>query len=207
MKHVLKLLCLVSFFGIGVFAQTGNDEYKKNEFYVGYSLTRIDDVAHSVGNGFEVAYVRNFSRFFGVKGDISTSFNKSTRTIQTSFTPPSTVDFDRTVSLYNFLGGIQIKDNASKARFKPFAHVLAGAAIDRSSNKNFRCTSGTCPTPILQPSTFTNTHFSAAFGGGLDVKVNDKVDLRLIQVDYNPIFTGGGHRRDNIRFGIGFVFK
>ena len=44
-----------------------------------------------------------------------------------------------------------------------------------------------------------------AVGGGLDIKINEKIDLRAIQVDYAPIFSG--FLQNNIRFGVGLVFK
>jgi hypothetical protein len=70
----------------------------------------------------------------------------------------------------------------------------------------------------------SSTDFSAAAGGGLDVRLGEQVKLRVIQVDYAPIFlrnrsinvlgsngviipaTLEGKRQDNFRFGIGLVF-
>ena len=34
----------------------------------------------------------------------------------------------------------------------------------------------------------SSTDFALAIGGGLDVRVSERVDLRVFQVDYNPIF-------------------
>lgn len=103
-------------------------------------------------------------------------------------------------SLYNFLGGVQIKDNASEARFKPFGHALAGVARTRNTTKsagsNF----------IPQDFTVTSTGFAAALGGGLDIKINDRFDFRAIQVDYNPV-RNFGQFSHNVRFGIGLVIK
>jgi hypothetical protein len=63
-----------------------------------------------------------------------------------------------------------------------------------------------------------------AFGAGLDVRVNDRFKIRIIQADYAPIFSGdravavlgqGGvlqprfldaQRQDNIRFSFGVTF-
>jgi len=53
-----------------------------------------------------------------------------------------------------------------------------------------------------------------AIGGGLDVRVSERVDLRVFQVDYNPIFLSSGNElgfgnsgADNVRFSFGVVFK
>jgi len=66
-----------------------------------------------------------------------------------------------------------------------------------------------------------------AFGGGLDIKLTDRFDLRLVQIDWNIINRGDqqtgivlaptpfqtvgqpfvipGTRQDNLRLGIGIV--
>ena len=53
-----------------------------------------------------------------------------------------------------------------------------------------------------------------AIGGGVDVRVNDRIAVRVFQADYNPIFLSGGNelgfgntRADNVRFSFGVVFK
>jgi hypothetical protein len=70
-----------------------------------------------------------------------------------------------------------------------------------------------------------STSFAMGIGGGLDVRLGDgPVRLRIIQVDYTPIFfsdrsvnvlgaVGGiqpvnleGQRADNVRFAFGIVF-
>jgi hypothetical protein len=63
-----------------------------------------------------------------------------------------------------------------------------------------------------------------AFGAGLDVKVNDRFKIRIIQADYAPIFLGdravavlgaagvlqprvlSSQRQDNVRFTFGVTF-
>jgi hypothetical protein len=52
----------------------------------------------------------------------------------------------------------------------------------------------------------SETAFAGAFGGGLDIKLNDHIDFRAVQVDYNPIKFSSGTQH-NVRLGIGFVFK
>jgi hypothetical protein len=50
------------------------------------------------------------------------------------------------------------------------------------------------------------------FGGGLDVKVHKRVDVRVFQIDYNPIWFKGNDNleldsrlQNNIRIGFGIV--
>jgi hypothetical protein len=76
-------------------------------------------------------------------------------------------------------------------------------------------------------SSFTTnaTDFAMALGGGLDVRVGERVGLRVFQLDYNPVslrdrsisvLGGAGaiqqtrlesNRQDNIRLGFGITFK
>lgn len=205
MNQLIKAFCLTLIFSLCALAQTGGDEYKKNEFFVGYSNQQVDAGNHITFNGVEASYVRNFHRYFGIKADVSGAYRNSRfsssiigGTTTTSFTA------DQKGSLYNFLGGIQVKDNATQGRFKPFAHALAGVAHTRSKVSNIACQGTQCPSLI--EATYTDTGFGGAFGGGLDIKINDRFDFRAIQIDYNPVYTGSSFD-NNVRFGIGIVIK
>jgi hypothetical protein len=61
--------------------------------------------------------------------------------------------------------------------------------------------------PFPCPPDFTekDTGFAAAFGGGIDIRASNRIDIRVIQIDYNPtrLFDGTQH---NLRVGIGIVF-
>lgn len=212
----VSLMIAAASFAVG---QSSND-YKKSEFYVGYSNGQVDTGAGSGSsinsffkdrtnfNGFEASGVYNVSRYFGIKADLSGTYHNDT--ISTTFTSggvPTTLSASRDNSLYNLLGGVQIKDNSSDARFKPFAHALVGWGHARTNIKDVTCTpSAVCTTNNFTNQTLTNNGFAGAFGGGLDVKLNDKFDVRVIQVDYNPI-RFDGQTQNNVRFGVGLVIK
>lgn len=210
MNKIIKALCLAMILGICVFAQTDNsDEYKKNEVFVGYSNQQVGlNFDRQTFNGFEGSYVRNFTRYVGVKGDVSGAYNSNTFTTGSlnSNGGFSTFRVEVDSSVYNFLGGVQFKDNANKGRLKPFGHALAGVAYRRFNTRNPRCVSN-CNNTVSTPFLFNGSEngFSAAVGGGLDVKITDKIDIRALQVDYNPNFVNGG-RSDNVRFSTGIVF-
>jgi hypothetical protein len=208
MNKLIKAFCLTMVLSLCVVAQSDSDDYNRNEFFAGYSNQQVNDFSRQTHHGFEVSVVRNFHRYFGVKGDFSAAFRNRDSTLSV-FNPTGTssVRFENDRSIYNFLGGIQIKDNASKARLKPFAHALIGVAHNRNKTKNITCVSNcSALTASFIPFSLSDTGFAGAFGGGLDIKINDKIDFRAIQVDYNPVFSGG-RVNDNVRFGIGFVFK
>lgn len=214
MNKIITAFCLSMFLSIGVFAQNqtqNNDEdYNKNEIYAGFSHQRDAQNSGENYNGFEVAYTRNVHRYFGIKGSFSAAFDKDSFAFPTVVGPGvgSTLAADQNQQRYNFLGGVQIKDNASQKRLKPFGHALIGASTNRFATGNLRCVSGNCQV-FPQGSTnfsFTQTRFTLAVGGGLDVKINEKFDLRAIQVDYNPVFFSG-YTQSNVRFGVGIVIK
>ncbi len=203
--------------GLAAFAQSTGD-YKKGEFFVGYSNGQVDTGINSEdGNefeeffneretfhGFNVSGVYNVSRFVGIKGDVSGTYNRKnfSGTIQDGPTPTN-VSFKTNSALYNFLGGVQFKDNATEKRLKPFAHVLVGAGHGRVKISDTVCPGDVC---TAFEGTESETGFAGAFGGGLDVKLNNRVDFRVVQVDYNPVRFDGGTQH-NVRFGIGLVFK
>jgi hypothetical protein len=211
MNKFIKAVCLSIVLSVAVFAQNdADDEYNKNEYYVGFSHQQVDEGGRRNLNGFEGSYTRNIKRYLGIRGTVSGAFESTTLRGSIPNPPGGTFEFqqDFNRSVVNFLGGVQIKDNASKARFKPFAFALGGVAVNRSQFKNLACTSGNCPPTIPFPGnvTFTDTGIAGAFGGGLDIKINKKIDFRAIQVDYNPIYSNS-RVDNNFRIGIGIVFK
>jgi hypothetical protein len=188
-------------------------DYKKFEFFGGFSHNRVDtgigDEEPALGdiineregfNGFEVAATGNLSRYIGIKSDFSGHFKN--KNFQIPGLPGSSVDVDS--RLFNFLGGVQIKDNSTEGTFKPFAHALAGVAHARNSvDFNDVVCVAIVPSPC-SPFTQSETGFAAAFGGGLDIRASDRISIRAIQVDYNPtrLFDSTQH---NFRIGVGIV--
>ena len=189
-------------------------DYKKFEFFAGYSHNRIDtgigdddpDLGDIVDeregfHGFNTSVTGNFSRYIGVKGDFSAHFKSRTFPLGSI---PDAVDLDS--RLFNFLGGVQIKDNSTETKFKPFVHALAGVAHTRNKVdvNNIVCIT-IVPSPCPFDSNVNETGFAAAFGGGLDIRASDRIDIRVIQVDYNPtrLFDTTQH---NFRIGVGIVF-
>ena len=194
-------------------AAAQSDDYKKFEFFGGYSHNRIDtgigDDDPDLGDiideregfhGFNTSITGNVSRHFGLKFDFSAHFKS--RTIPFG-TIADAIDIDSRV--YNFLGGVQLKDNSSESTFKPFAHALVGAAHARNrvDVSNLVCIA-IAPSPCPPNFTETETGLAGAFGGGIDIRASNRVDIRVIQLDYNPtrLFDSTQH---NFRIGVGIV--
>ncbi|MDQ3817611.1 MAG: outer membrane beta-barrel protein [Acidobacteriota bacterium] len=133
-------------------------------------------------NGFDTSVAYNLSKYFGIKADVTGHF-KSDQFVDTS--EGVTVTVSTRERLYNFLGGLQVKNNSKTARFKPFAHALIGAAHYTSRIQQ------TAPVAVFALTLEDKaTSFAMKIGGGLDVRVNRHVDVRLIELDYNPMFAG-----------------
>jgi len=185
------------------FAQA-TDDYNKWEFYGGYSHNRVDTgsggsiIGDREGfNGFDTAVTGNITRYVGLKVDFAGHFKSQTL-------PVATTQINVDSSIYNLLGGVQIKDNSTETRFKPFAQALVGVAHGRNK-VDFGSTAciAIFPSPCTN-FTETDTGLGAAFGGGLDIRAGSRFDIRAIQIDYNPtrLFDSTQH---NFRIGAGIV--
>lgn len=234
---------IISLCSSSTFAQN-SDDYNKVEFYGGYSRASVQPSAKTINftgtdlapcsseaaiflgknfqtsfchrrgfNGFDTSITYNFSRYFGIKGNVTGHYN-SERSVDTLF--GSTEAIDTKKRIYNYLVGLQVKDNRKDARFKPFAHALVGVAT-----YNFKGVNTAADVPMDNYTLRGKvTSFAMKLGGGIDMRVNRRIDLRLVEVDYNPIFTrnyaftGGpfppvtqqGKRTNNITIGFGIVF-
>jgi len=195
-----------------------NSDYKKWEFFGGYSALHFDNLGGDTNSaavndvlgekqtlrGFELAITRNFHKYVGAKFDYSLHLREDnfTRTLASG-----TVD----TTVQNFLGGIQVKNNMEDGpRFKPFGHALFGVA-----NQKVDVDSPQLPALFGVNDFHVNeTSFSMAFGGGIDIKLNNRLDVRAAQVDWNIIKRGDqqtgfivipGTRQDNLRLSVGIV--
>lgn len=208
MKKLIFCALLTALFASFSFAQT--DEYNKVEFFGGYSLNRVDfgsDTNNAISNdfgksrnfnGFNASVTGNVTKYVGLKFDVSGHYKDFDFTV-----PGVTNRAEVKASLYNILGGVQIKNNSKERKVQPFAHALAGVGIAKAEFNNSFCqgTPGTiCPSDLND----SETGFAAVIGGGLDVKVNKRVSIRVAQIDYNPIYSNGD-MSNNVRFGFGIV--
>jgi len=228
MKRLVVLATLFLLSASAVFAQ---DDYKKFEFFGGYSSLFVDSLAGDTSNsvvndvlgekqnlrGLNLAATYNFHKYVGAKFDYSLHLREDnfSRTAGSG-----TID----TTVQNFLGGIQIKNNASDGpTFKPFGHALFGVATNKLDVDSPQLPA------VFGVSDFhvNETSFAMAFGGGLDIKINDRFDVRAVQLDWNIINRGDqqtgivlvptpfqtvgspfvipGRRVDNLRFSVGIV--
>ena len=228
-KRLVTIVGLLLICASATLAQSS--DYVKWEFFGGYSALHFDNLAGDTDNtavndvlgdrqtlrGFELAVTRNFHKFVGATFDYSLHLRED------EFSRPAgsgTVDS----TVQNFLGGITVKNNSHDGpTFKPFGHALFGVAVQKVD----------VDSPQL-PAVFgisdfhvNETSFAMAFGGGIDIKLNHRIDIRAVQIDWNIINRGDqqtgivlaptpfqtvgspfvipGTRQDNLRLSVGIV--
>ena len=226
-----RLVSVAIVLGLSMITALAQDNYKKYEVYGGYSALHVDNLAGDTSSpavndvlgdkqtlrGFNAAFVYNLHKYVGAK------FDYSFHTREDNFNRPGgSGNVDTT--LQNILGGIQVKNNLEDGpTFKPFGHALFGVAVQKLD-----VDSPNLPAVFGISDFHTNeTSFAMAFGGGLDLKINHRFDVRVIQIDWNIIKRGDqqvgivlvptpfqtvgspfvipGTRQDNLRLGVGIV--
>lgn len=248
MRKILLSMLFISACAANAAAQ-GKDEYHQVEFYGGFSHARVEpnsgtqtvteggtftvepctpDGAAALGsnlqrfyctrrgfNGLDASIAFNLSRYFGIKGDITGHFK--TDTFVDHFTDSGGhTDTNRiTDRAWQFLAGVQLKDNRAEGKkFKPFAHALVGAA--RQTSHDVQTSVGGANFTLDDRA----WSFAMKLGGGLDVRLSPRVDLRVIEFDYNPVFARAravpgnadftlrvaGRTAHNFTFGVGLAF-
>ena len=175
----------------------GQSDYTKHELGGTFSVIGVDtkgafnnDKSHDGFYGFNIQGAYNISRFWGVKADFSY--------FQRHFKAGNA---DLTSRLFQMVGGIKLQDNTNTTRFRPFAQALIGVAHasklprvlqENSSARFVAALSGAGP--------------AFALGGGFDIRLTKKLELRALQVDYNPVrLKDEGFQ--NVRLGIGLNFR
>lgn len=150
--------CVLVFLGLLVFAAPAwaQNDYPRGEFFVGYSYANLDVVVDRLhASGFEVSGTGNFHRNFGIEADLSGHYGSVD------------VDPDRRggehFQNYLFLAGPRLAGRYEQ--FTPFAHALFGGNHFRIAGES-------------------STDFAMAYGGGVDVSVNDHWAIRVVQADY-----------------------
>jgi hypothetical protein len=149
-------------------------ETPKAEVFGGYS--------YAGGNfhGWNASVTVNVNKWFGLTADFTGHYGGS-------------IDedgFDERQRVHSLLFGARF--SARKKRVMPFAHALFGASTLKTELTGFG-----------QKFLFSDTGFSLVMGGGLDIRINDRVAVRAIQLDYlRARFFGETENRGRLAFGV-----
>lgn len=198
MRKLLMAAFIIACTAPFTFAQTASDDNHKVDIGVLFSHNRVDTGFNDPSqnfindregfNGVNAFVKGNVSRYVGLVGDYSfhrKSFNETFGTTNVG------VDVD----LHTLMGGVELKDNNKETKVKPFGRVLAGFQHVRANI-----------TGITGVNTDESDNgFSAAVGGGIDFRVSPRVDIRAVQLEYNPT-RFNGETTHNFRIGVGIIF-
>jgi len=156
-----------------LFTAAHAQETPKVEVFGGYSW------AGGNFHGWNASVTGNVNRWFGIVADFSGHYGS---------------EVDGTLRInqdaHSFLFGPRVFHRGKK--FTPFGYAVFGATRFHES----AVVSG-------QRLSASDTGFSSAFGGGLDLKVSKRVSIRTFQLDYfRPNFFGEAHNRGRLAFGV-----
>lgn len=150
----------------------------KAELFTGYSF------AGEGSHGFDASIAGNVNSWFGLVADVGGQYTNIEDT-----------DVRENIRAHSFLFGPRFSVRKHK-RVTPFAHALFGVSHVSSD-----------AVEAGQRFIFSDTSFGMALGGGLDVRVNDRVAVRVVQVDYlRTRFFGATQNEGRIAAGIVFRF-
>jgi opacity protein-like surface antigen len=145
----------------------------KAELFGGYSY------AGSGSNGFDASIAGNVNHWFGLVADVGGQYS--------TFTDQG---FTEKISSHSFLFGPRF--SLRKSRAVPFVHALFGVANVKTDTDEFG-----------PPLFFSDTSFAMALGGGVDVRINDRLAIRVVQIDYlRTNFFGGTQNKGRIAAGV-----
>jgi opacity protein-like surface antigen len=130
-------------------------------------------------NGFDASIAGNINSWFGLVADVGGQYSKLTDQ-----------GFTEKIRSHSLLFGPRF--SLRKNRAVPFAHALFGVANVHTETNEFG--------PLLS---FSDNSFAMALGGGVDVQMNDRLAIRVVQIDYlRTNFFDGTQNKGRIAAGI-----
>jgi hypothetical protein len=164
-----------------------------------------------LNKGFDFSFTRNVMPWLGFKANVTGHFGKidtgATMDVPVALmdSPESTYNYSNKADYkrYSFLFGPEVSCR-SNSKFRPFAHALVGFSrltignINAANRYNDTMTidegDGYIFTETIDESTTltgkakNNTTFAMSLGGGVDLKAGKHVSIRLVELDYVPIY-------------------
>jgi hypothetical protein len=168
-------------------------ENPKAEISGAYSLFHATDYVPTGGlnlgsfdnmnlHGWNGSVVGNITSWLGVEGDMSGYYASP------SF-GPITIPF-ADVQFHSLMGGPKFAYRGSPS-LTPYAHFLVGGAHASAGMFGF---------------SLGENSLAAAIGGGLDIRLNDRIAVRAVQADY-LMTRFAEYRQNNIRLSAGIVIR
>lgn len=159
------------------------------EIFAGYAYSRIEGVNF---NGWNFNIAGNLNEHLGIVAEASGAYGRNT--IESVI---GSTKFDS--GIHSFLVGPRISDRNTRI-FTPFAHLLMGYARVNQTIEN----QGT-PATTFELSDGLNG-FALVAGGGLDIKGDSALSLRLVQIDYFVLHSRSS-KPQGVRVSTGLVWN
>lgn len=177
MRKIIGLLLGILALSIPAMAQ----DAPKVEIFGGYSYLRATSGDLGINlQGWNASVAVNANSWFGIEANFSGNYGS----------PISDSVLLSNTKVHTFLFGPRIVHRGE--RVQPHAHVLIGGAHARSDVAGFFDVG--------------QSALAFALGGGADIKVNNRLAIRLAQLDW--IRTRfAGETQDNWRFSTGIVIR
>ncbi len=173
------------------FSAVAQDELPRYEVFGGYSYNNFDDFGAVNLNGWNASLSWNPNRWLSFVADFSGHYGTERFTFVFPPNPPMQVRTGR--RQHTFLFGPRFSDRGDK-RFTPFVHTLFGIA---------RFSSESTPPFFFD---FAQTGLAVSLGGGIDIKLNDRIGVRALQADLQ-ILRSDFLSPHNFRYSAGIVFR
>jgi outer membrane protein OmpA-like peptidoglycan-associated protein len=192
--QVMKKLMLFTVLLCGFSAMAIAQGVPRFELFGGYSYNRCDTEEFSQGsldsacnlNGWNASIAVNANKWAGIVGDFGGHYGS----IDLNGNGANSWDKTADIQIHSVMIGP--KFTLRMKRISPFAQALVGWGK---------------PTIKEGPDLLVKDNdFAMAFGGGLDININDYFAVRPVQVDYFPIKSGNSIT-DNFRYSAGGVLK
>ncbi|HVP50433.1 MAG TPA: outer membrane beta-barrel protein [Candidatus Bathyarchaeia archaeon] len=182
MKKSLVLIAVALMCTMTAFAQ----DVPKFEVAGGYSYVNfhpgLSQITSQNFNGGGGAFVYNITPLIGIKADfmgyaVGTGWTK--KLIDAGYP----VTGSASGNMFTYMFGPQFKLHTG--RYQPFAEALFGAAHSNGYGTALYCISGNDSASCnLKNGNGNNNAFAMAYGGGLDIKMSNRIQLRPVEVDY-----------------------
>jgi opacity protein-like surface antigen len=203
MKKILALLALGTATSFSVFAQ----DVPKVDLYLGYLMFRANSaqtIPAFTANGGIGTLGLNANNHIGLEIELGGYHNGNVNNHQ----------FDTTA--FSYLVGPRISMGRTR-RVDPYMHALFGGQHVATSIA-VAPTTGTGVSGTSSRISDSQAAFAMAIGGGLDIKLSDRVFFRPIQLDYflsraelREIGSGSSvqsaRNQNNLRYSVGFGFN
>ena len=123
--------------------------------------------------------------FKGFQASIAGNFHKNVG-IVADFGGQYKSEQGMTAHMYEFLFGPRLTHRMERANV--FVHGLFGGLSAGGEGES-------------------DSGFAMGFGGGIDINVNERFAVRIVQFDWVPVRINEQWFKDNVRFGFGIIIK